>query len=561
MKNIREQALDIATGYSSGLNLLKGSGFFDLMKHAGIYNYLTYEDLILLNELAINPAYAIKSNRSKFWLYDQIIVPRGFIRSYSGTNRIIYSNINDNNFIIKVALDKIGVNDNKYEFKNQNILKPFIPKVFDVSECGTVALMEKVHPILNRNEFSMYANYIFNILAYIIDRGYILEDIGSDFFMNWGIRQNFGPVLLDFPYLYRVNKYRLKCIKRHTDGSVCGGKLEYDDGFNYILCKKCGKRYPASTIGSNFNYLDEIKKKLRRTQTMSFKLKITTNNKNVVTETGTPVVPENNNIINKINDSKISTGGGYSNPINEKRTVLKIGKVDLTYHPTDSKVELSTPPSDKKVVKIPKDYRKNTQNQYTKYIPSVNTIEPRVTELLKTKFNMTLEDIINNDDMMVYLKKYFIENADRFLERRHFLVENTKLKSMTEEQFEDFKVNKINKVLHSDKYKIIDTGIFTDFITNFVFFNAARFIEVLSEAIEEYGKPLQDTEPESKIKKEEPVEQPVKQEEPPKKLEMELSNSSPLANPVVTQESATDITAERVNNGMVVKEKASDNDF
>ena len=29
---------------------------------------------------------------------------------------------------------------------------------------------------------------------------------------------------------------------------------------------------------------------------MSFKLKITTNNKNVVTETGTPVVPENNNI-------------------------------------------------------------------------------------------------------------------------------------------------------------------------------------------------------------------------------------------------------------------------
>lgn len=294
---------------------------------------------------------------------------------------------------------------------------------------------------------------------------------------------------------------------------------------------------------------------------MSFKLKITTNNKNVVTETGTPVVPENNNIINKINDSKISTGGGYTNPINEKRTVLKIGKVDLTYHPTDSKVELSTPPSDKKVVKIPKDYRKNTQNQYTKYIPSVNTIEPRVAELLKTKFNMTLDDIINNDDMMVYLKKYFIENADRFLERRHFLVENTKLKSMSEEQFEDFKVNKINKVLHSDKYKIIDTGIFTDFITNFVFFNAARFIEVLSEAIEEYGKPLQDTEPESEIKKEEPVEQPVKQEEPPKKLEMELSNSSPLANPTITQESATDITAERVNNGMVVKEKASDNDF
>ena len=554
MKSYREQALDLATGYSSGLNLLKGSGFFDLMKHAGIYNYFKYEDIILLNELAINPAYTIKSNRSKFWLYDQIIVPRGFTRTHSGTNRIVYSCNNDDSFIVKVGLDKIGVNDNKSEMKNQNILKPFIPKVFDVSKCGTVLFMEKVHPILNREEFSTYANSIFNVLTYIVEHGYILEDIGTDFFMNWGIRKNFGPVLLDFPYIYRVNKYRLKCIRRNTDGSVCGGKLEYDDGFNYILCKKCGKRYGASTIGSSFNYLNEIKGKLRRTQTMSFKLRITTNNKNVVTETGTTVIPNGNNIINKINENNnnISTGGGYINPISEKKNVLKINDKFLSKEHNEVKKE----------VKLPKGFKKKFDSESSKmfkFVPPYNTIEPRVVELLETKFNMSLDSVVNNRELMLALKKSLIENADKFLEKRHYLIDNAKLKSFSEEEYEDFKVNKLNKILRSDKYKIIDTGIYTDFITNFVFFNTAKFLDVLSEAIEEYTKITLNNE----NKKEEPIEQPVKQEEfivePPKKLEMELSNASPLSNPVITQDSATTIVAEMVNNG--VKKKLSDEDF
>ena len=555
MKSYREQALDLATGYSSGLNLLKGSGFFDLMKHAGIYNYFKYEDIILLNELAINPAYTIKSNRSKFWLYDQIIVPRGFTRTHSGTNRIVYSCNSDDSFIIKVGLDKIGVNDNKNEMKNQNILKPFIPKVFDVTECGTVLLMEKVHPILNREEFSMYAESIFNVATYIIEHGYILEDFGTDFFMNWGIRKNFGPVLLDFPYIYRVNKHRLKCIRRNTDGSICGGKLEYDDGFNYILCKKCGKRYGASTVGSNFNYLDEIKGKLRRTQTMSFKLRITTGNKNVVTETGTTVVPNGSNIINKINESKnnISTGGGYINPIGEKK-VLKINDKFLAKEKTEVRKE----------VKLPKDFKKKFDSESSKmfkFVPPYNTIEPRVVELLETKFNMTLDSVITDRDLMLFLKKYFIEHADRYLEKRHYLIDNAKLKSFTEEEYEDFKTNKLTRILRSDKYKIIDTGLYTDFITNYVFFNTTRFLDVLTEAIEEYtkDKPKETSE----IKKEEAIEQPVKQEEfivePPKKLEMELSNASPLSNPVITQDSATTIVAEMVNNG--VKKKLSDEDF
>ena len=37
-----------------------------------------------------------------------------------------------------------------------------------------------------------------------------MADIGTNFFMNWGIRPGFGPVLLDYPYVYELDGN--KCV-------------------------------------------------------------------------------------------------------------------------------------------------------------------------------------------------------------------------------------------------------------------------------------------------------------------------------------------------------------
>ena len=70
---------------------------------------------------------------------------------------------------------------------------------------------------------------------------YVLEDIGTIWFKNWGIRPGFGPVLLDYPYLFEVDIRDLYCYDMTPLGLPCGGQIDYDAGFNILICTKCGK--------------------------------------------------------------------------------------------------------------------------------------------------------------------------------------------------------------------------------------------------------------------------------------------------------------------------------
>ena len=56
-----------------------------------------------------------------------------------------------------------------------------------------------------------WASEIFDLTLSILNKGYIMEDIGGNFYKNWGVRIGFGPVILDYPYIYEVNWSNLKC--------------------------------------------------------------------------------------------------------------------------------------------------------------------------------------------------------------------------------------------------------------------------------------------------------------------------------------------------------------
>lgn len=223
---------------------------FDMLTAPPLLALLTPQDINDLNRIARSVKLAGKIDE-KYRLIDQIMTNRGFIKLHAGTNRVVYRFIEDQRFVIKVAVDRVGLGDNPAEYKNQFLLKPFVTKVFEVSPCGTVGLFERVDPIMSREEFLSVADDIFNLITKFFVGKYVLEDFGSHYFMNWSLRKGYGPVLLDFPYVYELDGNKLYCNAKPIPGRrdiVCGGEIDYDDGFNNLICTKCGRPYQARDL-------------------------------------------------------------------------------------------------------------------------------------------------------------------------------------------------------------------------------------------------------------------------------------------------------------------------
>lgn len=228
---------------------------FDALTAPPLMSLFTYEDIYNLNSIARSVKLSGKI-KEKYRLIDKIMTSRGFVKLHAGTNRVVYRFIEDQRFVVKVAVDRVGLGDNPAEFQNQFLLKPFVTKVFEVTSCGTLGIFERVDAIMSREEFMSVADDIFNLITKFFVGKYILEDIGTHYFLNWGIRSgrgsnnNFGPVLLDFPYVFELDGNKLYCTN-HPPGRkdiICGGQLDYDDGFNNLICTKCGKLYHARDL-------------------------------------------------------------------------------------------------------------------------------------------------------------------------------------------------------------------------------------------------------------------------------------------------------------------------
>lgn len=223
--------------------------FESIQRPCYIYQLLTPQDIYQLNYIAKNKKLSSQPT-TKLKMIKDIMEARGFKRLAGGTNRIAYKYMEDQRFVIKVAYDHVGLSDNISELYNQHILKPFCTKVFEVSPCGTVGLFERVIPISNREQFAQISADVFDIIVNRFLGKYILADFGTKFFLNWGVRKNAHPVILDFPYVYELDGAKLYCNKPDltTESGFCGGEIDYDDGFNTLRCTKCGKTFLASEL-------------------------------------------------------------------------------------------------------------------------------------------------------------------------------------------------------------------------------------------------------------------------------------------------------------------------
>lgn len=224
---------------------------FDKLSAPPIMALFTAQDIYELHAIATSLRYSAKP-QLKRQMIDEIMRRRGFVFHIGGTNRLTYTFIHDDSFIAKVAFDAVGINDNPAEYKNQFIFKPFVTKVFEVTPCGTLGFFERVKPITNREEFISVADDVFILINSIFIGEYVLADIGSRFFMNYGIRDGFGVVLLDYPYCYPLDGNKLYCTAQDptSPSGCCDGIIDYDDGFNFLVCTKCGARYKAAELTS-----------------------------------------------------------------------------------------------------------------------------------------------------------------------------------------------------------------------------------------------------------------------------------------------------------------------
>ena len=219
-----------------------------------IKSLLSQEDINDLIGIATSLKYNGKIEK-KYKLIDQVMNRRGFRKAHSGTNRVVYNFLEDTRFVAKIAVDRVGMKDTPMEYKNQKYFAPFCCKIFEVDPSGVIGFVERVNPITSLEEFLSVSDDIFNMIITKIVGKYVVDDIGTTKFMNFGLRMNgFGPVIIDFPYAYELDGRKLRCnrmIKTPYGQVPCGGEIDYDDGFNYLVCTKCGKSYQARDLAND----------------------------------------------------------------------------------------------------------------------------------------------------------------------------------------------------------------------------------------------------------------------------------------------------------------------
>lgn len=223
---------------------------WDGLTRPPIQAYLPFNAIQELNSI-VSSVRLMNKPAMKYDMENKLLLKYGFKPLNSGTNRRAFYHVNDPGIVIKLASDNVGRSDNISEFNLQSILKPNCPKTFDVTPDGLIALVERVEPMSESDYKDIYGGFIFDFIYTILREGFVMEDVGGNFYKNWGIRYGFGPVILDYPYIYELDWAKLRCRKLdHETNIVCNGWLDYDydKGLSEIVCTKCGARYSAKYL-------------------------------------------------------------------------------------------------------------------------------------------------------------------------------------------------------------------------------------------------------------------------------------------------------------------------
>lgn len=252
---------------------------FDQLQAPPLSWFFSPFDIQELNSIARSIKYSAKP-QARYEAINRVCNRCGLVKFAAGTNRVVYRHPEFPDILFKIAADDVGLGDNPAEYRNQFLLKPFVTKTFEISPCGTVAIVERVNPITSREEYISVADDVFTLITEWLVGRYVLADIGARYFMNIGIRRNFGVVLLDYPYCYELDGNKLYCNKSDptSPSGKCDGEIDYDDGFNFLHCTKCGAIYKAKELEKKIKDNEII---IEKQGEIDMKIKVSGGSKNV----------------------------------------------------------------------------------------------------------------------------------------------------------------------------------------------------------------------------------------------------------------------------------------
>lgn len=298
----------------------------------------TYVPAPIIDQLRsiVNNVKLMNNPSKKYELVNELFATIGLKPLASGTNRRTFYCTYDPTVVIKIASDRVGKSDNLSEFTLQKLIKPFCTKSFDVTPDGVVALVERVETMKEADFKKVYASDVFDFTFEILRRGYVMEDIGGNFYKNWGIRFGFGPVILDYPYIFELDWTKLRCSHKdvHT-GYLCDGYLDYDydKGMSEIICTKCGTRYTAKYLARRIEAKTLLEKINRKRDN---EMALLDTDFKVVIKRGDQIVKRCYNETDTVIDSRTKLGGRKES---EQGFVLKSPKTELPKFTVKRKVE------------------------------------------------------------------------------------------------------------------------------------------------------------------------------------------------------------------------------
>ena len=156
----------------------------------------------------------------------------------SGTNRMAVL-IDD--YIHKIALDSFGVADNWQEFKMSPLAQPVLTKTYESN--GLIDVAEYAN-LMNMEEFADSREHIAAILEYLSEN-FLFCDISltTKNFCNFGYRDNGDIVIVDYGYLYPLDRKIMRCRN-------CGSTISWNKNYTALICDnpKCHKAHDPIEI-------------------------------------------------------------------------------------------------------------------------------------------------------------------------------------------------------------------------------------------------------------------------------------------------------------------------
>lgn len=213
--------------------------------------YLELFDPVIVQDL-FSIIKSCSDNHKKADMIVEYLKPFKFKEIDLGTNIICLENKKYDDVVFKIALDSYGLEDNFNDIWLSEEI-PEYARVYTNHRTGIVSVHKRYKVFKTEQSIQRYHKQIMRLLNRL-SKDYLIVDLSPINIKNFGTDKNGELVIIDGSDLIKLNSgvSEFRCTelinKKGSKIKECGGELNYDDIFRYLVCEKCGKQVNPLTL-------------------------------------------------------------------------------------------------------------------------------------------------------------------------------------------------------------------------------------------------------------------------------------------------------------------------